>query len=194
MDANAIVAALWCRHHDLAETLRDITADHRDGTSVGLFLRAPAEVAREVVRQRPALPDDTSPPHVTVLYCGALPAARSGELLSVTRALIGGTEPFRVRLADQPSYFPPHDGQHVAKLDVLDGPQHPLHRLRRRLWRGFAAAGIPFEDHWPRYRPHMTLQYLDAAQQYRGAVPRGSWLVNGLDVWGWRHDLYVPFR
>ncbi len=171
-----------------------LSAAYQDGTSVGIFLKAPPEIAR----QRPPLgDDDSSPAHVTVMYIGELKESRRDELMDLTRSVIGGTRAFDVRLAAKPSYFPPSDhseGRKVAKMEILDGAGHPLHRLRQKLWDGFRAAGFPFKDSWPKYKPHMTLGYIEPEAEYDGPVPRGQWTVRGLDLWGWDPDEYVSFR
>jgi len=186
-----IIATLLRRNRpDLANVVA-YDEDHHNGTSVGLFIPLP----RELAAQRPSLgDDDSSPAHCTVMYVGDCKDA--GPLIASTRRVLAGTRPFRVGLSEAVSYFEPNEnnGQRsVAKLEVLDRRGRGLHQLRAQLWAAFERDGVEFSDSFPKYEPHVTLGYLEPGTKYDGERPRGQWMVGSVALWGFKRDLTLPF-
>lgn len=159
-----------------------------DGSKVGLFLPLPPELAS----QRPLLPEDDSPAHVTLLYVGDV-RRREAELLEIVRE-VAAEHPFACRgTLGQQRTLTSHASQLVVYQDVYweDGNPHrwqpsPIERFREALvarlrQMGFGVADIG-ADQW---LPHLTLAYLDDPHAtWSGAPCVGSWHVDRLEVWG----------
>ena len=151
------------------------------GDSPGLFLPLPRELAQKF----PGLGDeDGSPSHVTVLILDALKSKEDQKkLVQVLEETCGKAPKFKATLGPL-SYFDHKDkDRRVAHLPVrFDGD---FAKFRRRLKTALQKAGLSFDDKWPKYRPHVTLAYLDGLDTaWDGPVPQGSWQVDALEVWG----------
>lgn len=186
MCGRVIAALMRAGRPDLANYVA--RGDYHDGTSIGVFLRVPKDIGKG---RLPLGLQDTSPPHITVIYVGKFPQEKAKYLQGVVQGVVRGTKPFRVQLDDKVTYFPPNDeGLRVAKLAVFSDD---LKVLRQRLWDAFKSKGIPFSDSFPKYKPHLTLAYLKPGMTYQGPVPQGRWNVDNVELWGWDTDTVVPF-
>ena len=148
---------------------------------VGLFLPLPASLAA----QFPHLSKDNTPPHVTLLYVGAVPASRKADFVSTVLSVLSVEQgPVRAEL-DQVDYFthPEHDRRvWYARVRF----SRDVARIRDRLRLALEDAGFPVADRSPlAYFPHVTLSYSDGIDsRYEGPVPSGSWSFNSVSVWG----------
>lgn len=151
-----------------------------EGRSVGIFTRVPLLLAEQL----PDLfPHDLSPPHVTVLYCGDIPLARSLHFCALVREVLEGTDPFRVGFGDLGHF-------NTGKRELTPWfawvhIERALRELRDRLRDVLLDAGFPVldagRDHW---RPHTTLAYLPDGEKYTDPVPVGGWRIMQYEVWG----------
>lgn len=151
--------------------------------NVGVFAPLPPELAAQFPERDE---HDSSPPHVTCLYVGRVPDYQATLVRRVLQEAVGWwNKDLHFKLAPSVSYFPPseHSGNcQVAKLDVVCPG---LHVLREQLKEALVRSGVNVADNWPVFRPHATLQYLEpGVSKYTGQVPKGQWVANRLELWG----------
>lgn len=156
-----------------------------DGTSVGFFIPVPEELAE----QFPSLgKEDTSPPHVTLLYVGAVPKAREAEFITVsTRALLKQPGPIIATIGDPDFFVHPDKNRRVWYSAVTFSKD--VAELRDRLWLALEEAGFKVEHSYPLAMfPHITLAYADGEAHehspWKGGMPGGAWSFDSLAVWG----------
>lgn len=122
---------------------------------------------------------DSSPPHVTVLYIGAVPRARFAELEDIIRDVAGDHDPLPLKFREGVEYFENDEGQTIANKGI-DG--QGLTRLHQDLRREVEAAGFEIEHH-DGFIAHATLAYLDGPE-YQGECPEGAWTARTIELWG----------
>lgn len=150
-----------------------------DGSDVGLFIPLPEELAK----QFPSLgSEDTSPPHATFMFVGAVPAERRAEFLSLVGKVLGSFPATTAALTGL-DYFD-NPGSRVAYDKVRF--DRDLSALRWRLREALQDAGFEVGDYHPLvYNPHVTLAYLtDRDGIFKGPIPRGQWTFDSMQVWG----------
>lgn len=152
---------------------------------VGLFIPVPKHLAE----QFPSLgKEDTSPPHVTLLYVGDVPAGRKGDFEEVvTRALSRESGPVMASLGEPDFFVHPGKDRRVWYSRVRFSKD--VAEIRDRLWLALEEAGFEVQDSFPlAYNPHATLAYVDGEAhshaRWEGVVPQGSWSFDGVEVWG----------
>ena len=163
-----------------------------DGKSVGFFLPVPDELAA----QFPSLgKEDTSPPHVTLLYVGEVPKAREKEFISVaTEALAKQPGPVIATIGAPDFFVHPEENRRVWYSAVTFSKD--VAELRDRLWLALEGAGFTVEDARPlAYTPHITLAYVNGEAHehsaWKGNVPGGAWSFDSVAVWGLTKDVEV---
>jgi len=163
-----------------------------DGTSVGLFLPLPEELAREY----PSLGDeDPSPPHVTLLFIGNVPEARQEALLTVLRNTLA-TEPAPIQAwTNGVDHFTHPD----KNREVFYTPirfSRDVGEIRDHLRSELIDAGFEVAHSFPlAFFPHTTLAYSDGTDNvYHGDPPNGAWEFNTVQVWGLPDQVHtLPF-
>ena len=163
-----------------------------DRSSVGLFIRLPKALAE----QYPSLkPEDDSPAHVTFFYGGDVPAKRQAEWLEIVGRVLGEVRgPVRA-VVDGVDYFQhPHTD---PPRTVAFTPLRFSHDMAAIMWNvrdQLMDAGFEAKQYSPLvYRPHTTLGYLDGlGATWDGDVPRGDWMIEGIEVWGLPQMVVIP--
>ena len=161
-------------------------------TGAGVFILIPSDLAK----QFPSLGKfDSSDTHITALYIGKdVPKSKEAELVEVIKDVLAEQEPFEVTFDDHVTYFQPtkhSEGCKVAKMGVKSKGLHTLHT---KLKDAVKEAGIPLDDHFPDYKPHVTLSYMKPPKdKWDGDVPAGSFTVDGAEIWGCGNHKHVEF-
>lgn len=163
--------------------------DSHDYPAAGVFVRVPDALAV----QFPYKPQDTSPPHCTVLYIGATAwdqVTKVREVVAKTAQVLG-VLPCRARFGAL-NYFEKPNGSRVAWVAVEFEPT--LDEYHVALREQLMAEGVMVahrNDWWygdgrrqdGPWVAHATLAYLDAGESYTGPVPVGEWTVERFEVW-----------
>jgi 2'-5' RNA ligase len=152
-------------------------ADRQDrGPDAGVFVTLPPNLAKLF----PYKPEDTSPPHCTVLQIGPTGWDQVTTIRETVARLSVGLLPIKARLGDL-GYFEKADGSRVAWVAVEFDPA--LDSFHLGLRDSLMAAGV-MVDHRPGpWVAHATLAYLNAGEDYSGPIPAGEWVVSRLEVW-----------
>jgi len=170
--------------------------------SAGVFIPLPETLARYFPRK----PEDTSTPHVTLLFIGPLTPDDERKVVEVVRKVADQWPPFRTDLALY-SEFKNAEGVTIAHmvptaticLSQRDGIYRGLAHLHADLYAALDDAGIEvqhnyggekfgtYDDRVATYKPHATLAYVPAGERYEGHRPTGSWQVTEIEVWGSEH-------
>lgn len=177
--------ALECGPQDFNLMFR-VAAQTGDGTSVGLFIPLPEDLAG----QFPKKEEDPSPAHTTFLYIGRVEKAREQALLDAlegafeelgsVRAVLNGVD----RFVNQKSKVV------FSRIRF----SRDLSQIRERVWRALEDAGFEVEDSFPRYNPHTTLEYFsDHHDVWEGVPPVGAWDFNSIELWGLSKKHVIPF-
>lgn len=159
------------------------------GDQVGLFIRAPAHIAVQFSDK----PEDTSPPHVTLLYVGEVDKDQEPLFIETLRkALSAEPAPIRATLQGVDSFKQPAKGLEVFYTKVKFS--RDLGGLKDLLISRLSDAGFKIQDSFPlAYNPHMTLEYAPANTPFTGEVPTGYWDFSEIEVWGLPTVYRIPF-
>lgn len=155
--------------------------DRPVGTSVGLFLPLPAELAG----QFPSLGEnDTSPPHVTLLYVGEVTKDREKEFLRVVREVLANEPgPVRAWLNGVDKFVHSEQAREVFYVPVRFS--RDMGMVRDRLAAELQTAGFEIKNRFPlAYSPHVTLGYFDGFDNPTPTAPEGAWEFDSAQVWG----------
>ena len=153
-----------------------------DGTRVGLFIRIPEGLA-EQFPERPS--EDTSAPHVTLLYVGSVTKDRETEFLEVLHNVLSGWGPVEASFDGLDHFAHPEKDRTVFFARVKF--DRDMGSLRDRLTNHLEQANFQVDNSFPlAFNPHATLDYVDGLHdvEYVGRVPDGSWVVDQIEVWG----------
>ncbi len=151
-----------------------------DGSSVGLFIPLPVHLAKKFPT---LIPDDSSPSHVTLLYIGEVKEAkRQAALIDVLRQMCGRFywTSAEARLGDIDHFD--HGHRIVPHLRVEFSKD--FSSFRRLLKQELEQAGFPVADSHVEYHPHVTLDYMDPEDEWKGPKPKGKWTFDQIEVWG----------
>jgi len=159
--------------------------------SAGIFIVLPEKLAK----QFPSLgKHDDSKPHITALYVGKVAKTKKKLLVETIKELLIGQEPFKIELDDKVTYFPAtkhSDGCKVAKMKIISKDLHTFHN---KLKKALIAAKIKIDDHFPDYKPHVTLQYMKPPKEkWDDEVPYGSCIVKEIEIWGCGKKKVIQF-
>jgi 2'-5' RNA ligase len=161
-------------------------------SDVGFYIPLPEDLAS----QFPDLsPEDTTPPHVTLLYVGPVAKERKGVFLA-TASQILGMQPGPVTAAlTAPDFF----RQPARDLRVWFSSvrfSKDVATVRDRLWNALLDEGFEVQHAFPlAFVPHVTLEYQPGAQRvdrWHGPVPMGVWTFSSVSVWGLGHETEIP--
>lgn len=181
---NKMIRELYRNFDDITKTA-SISKRAGKKNSAGIFAVVPGDLAKGF----PSLGEhDKSKPHITVLYIGKVPKKHENLLEEIIKKVTKEYKPFKVELDDKVSYFPASkhsDGCKIAKLKIIS---KDLHKLHNKLKKAISDAGIEIDDHFPDYKPHVTLEYMEPGKEkYDGDFPKGSWIVESVEIWNDEH-------
>lgn len=152
---------------------------------VGIFVKLPENLASKFKRNS----EDTSKPHVTVLYLGDKYYSDEDSIVAAAYEIAKTTSSFNIKFGEL-GYFE-HDDQTVAFTKVdSDG----LRTLRTALVRAMKKHKVKWEDKWGKYNPHITLDYLKCGDTWEEKIPSGSWTCKELEVWGFDKKHIIKFE
>jgi len=152
--------------------------DREANESVGLFIALPQEFAE----QYPEKSEDTSPPHITVLYLGDTPPQFEDSIIEVAKEVCENFKKFKIKIK-KPKTFENHKNQTIYHSPIFS-PK--LHIFNKTLKRAFQLRQIPIDSKFPDYKPHITIEYVDQGEErkFEDVRPEGEFVVDG--VWLWR--------
>lgn len=125
--------------------------------------------------------------HVTMVYLGKdVPIEVLARAMTVTFSVVNGRSPFAVQ-THRVTTFPPNPVDGVPIIAPIESPD--LHAFRRTLVQAFQAEGVPFNNKYPDYHPHVTLGYtkdetVHAEHTADKALPVVQWGVGEVVMWG----------
>ena len=145
--------------------------------TAGVFIPVPEPAAS----QFPAKPEDPSPPHITVLYVGEIAPEDRSALARMVRVATRWASPFEVEMTDY-GEFKNDDGATIAHMIPRTNGDE-IAALHGSLRRFLEDAGFAVAHHDGPFKPHATLGYVPAGEQYGGPRPAASWQVSNVEVW-----------
>jgi 2'-5' RNA ligase len=134
-----------------------------DGTSLCFMIPIPKPYSHLF----PATLESTQP-HITLAYVGKVESAE--PYITIVRESITGTPFIPIQFEPQVSYFD-QEGERVAKVGIISAELDALHY---DILDRFESAGLPFDNNYPEYQPHATINYLGKGQEYMGDTPQGG--------------------
>jgi len=180
---NILAARVASRYLAAAGEDGDTTGD---GSRVGLFIPLPEWLSE----QYPDLgEEDDSPPHVTLLYVGEVPASEEELFLSiVSEVLAAEPGPIKAWTADVDKFSHPDKGREVFFTPIRFS--RDVGTIRDRLASALKDAGFTIKNSYPlAFSPHTTLAYVDGLDLvWNGPVPNGAWEFDSVQVWGLPED------
>jgi DNA ligase D-like protein (predicted 3'-phosphoesterase) len=161
---------------------RAMMVEAKKHMSVGVFAVLPDSLAK----QFPSLGEhDDSKPHITIAFIGEVPKRQYDLLINTVKGVLYDHGPFEVTIDERPSYFAATKHSDDCKVAKMGVSGKDLHKLHHKLIDALKMAGIEMDNHFPEYKPHVTLSYLPRGQEkYEGKVPHGSWTVKEVEIWG----------
>lgn len=152
--------------------------EHKPGESVGIFIALPEEISK----QFPQLKEDSSPAHITVLYCGDLPLSFEETLKQTVIKCCENIKPFTVSLK-KPKKFVNDKNQTIFHSPVKSSKLDNFHET---LKKALLINQVPVSNKFPEFKPHCTIEYVEEGQEpkYGDIVPVGEWEVNSCWIWG----------
>ncbi len=160
--------------------------------SYGLFIKLPSKIADQFPKKK----EDSSPPHITLLYIGSGPDDEKGagidvaKMIDVLRTEISEMEPFEA-IFDGVGYFKTVNKEDGNICDRVVSHVKVRFEPEKRQWKGYLwtvleKAGIDIIDSFPNFSPHCTLSF-DYDQphsfKYEGHVPSGKFMVEEIELW-----------
>lgn len=162
-------------------TWHDKQRDFPMGEKVGLFILVPEHIAAQFPADGKE-GEDSSPPHVTLLYIGTLPSSFEARMCEVVKEVVENFKSFDVYLGDVKK-FVNDDMQKVFHSPVKS---RKLQSLHEELKDAFKKNQLPFSTKYPEFKPHITIEYVDPGEKRKFADinPEGEWTVDCVWVWG----------
>lgn len=144
-------------------------------------LKIPHETARLLSElEVPGKRSDVAESHITMIYLGKeVPIDVIAQAMKVTYGVTTATAPFSVRTSLVTCFPKGDDGVPV----ICRVESEPLHFLHGRLKTALQLHGVPFNDKWPDFKPHVTLSYADAPMADQ-VIPSVEWGAHELVLWG----------
>lgn len=166
-------------------------------TSCGVFIPLPLNLAK----QFPPKEEDSSPPHVTLLFIGKITETEFEKVVEAVRSVGSRVAPFTLSVngVDQ---FTNEEGQIIPHMKVkAEGCN--LGKFHAQLAHAIEGQEIPVghnygedyngEPRAPQFTAHVTLAYLNPGETYNGPKPSGRWEVSEIEVWG-HNKVKIPLR
>ena len=158
-----------------------------DGTSVGIFIPLPQELAVQFPKARGK---DKSPPHVTFLYIGKVPVDKEEEVADIIERTLHSVGQVTGTLNGL-EYFTNQHGQRIPHISISFDID--MSAVRRQLRRELMDVGVDVADNFHhQYLPHSTLGYFEEGQDYTGPIPVGSWDFDTIELWGCSKKYTIP--
>ena len=158
-----------------------------DGSSVGLFIPLPPELAS----QYEVKSEDPSPPHITILFIGPVPPERGDELVEIVERFVAN-RPAPIAVLNGADAFYKDDGSSVVYSRVQFA--NDMKAIRDLIWAELDAEGFNVKHSFPSFHPHTTIEYRDEANPvWNGPVPTGSWVCDRIEIWGLPEKRTVKF-
>jgi len=151
--------------------------------SAGLFLPLPKHIAKHF----PHKPEDTSPPHVTLLYIGDVPEVDAILYKKIAEVAAAKNPVGKMKLKD-PSFFKNQHDQWIAH-NPIECPG--LEDLRKAIWDACDKIGLEVQDSFKKFKPHATLAYLDK-KKYDGDFFIGDFQPTSVELWGFGKKHKIP--
>lgn len=163
----------------LKQLLTEVEALLAEATdkSVGVFIPVP----RSVAKSWPKFSDeDTSPPHITILYIGELERSDFETVVATVREFARSFAPFEIEMTDY-GEFKNDKGQTIPHMIPRASE---LEKLHYGLRDALELAGVDVQHHEGPFKNHATLGYLEPGESYTGPRPEATWTVSEIEVWG----------
>jgi 2'-5' RNA ligase len=150
---------------------------------------------RQLAKQfKPLGEHDDSDPHVTVLFIGKVPKDKYAVIENIVKGVLKDLAPFELSLDDKVTYFKPSKHSDECKIAKMKVISKDLHKLHNSLKKALEDAGVEIDDHFPDYKPHVTLAYLDdPAAEYNAKIPKGRWVAESIEIWGCGKNKEISF-
>jgi len=154
--------------------------------SAGIFLPLPKHIAKFFPKKK----EDSSPPHVTILYLGGVLKSDKDAYKKVLEVALEKTSKLGKVFLDDLAFFKNQDNQWIAHNPIrCEG----LGDLRKRIWKACEILGLEIQDSFPKFKPHATLAYLDQ-KKYDKEVFVGSFNPTHFEIWGFDQKISVPIK
>ena len=157
-----------------------------NGTSVGLFIPLPAELAT----QYPEKEEDSSPAHVTFLYIGEVAKADEPKFVEALERAFQQIKGPVEAVIGEPDRFMNQDNKVVFSRVRFS---EDLHQLRDEIRESLEHQGVEVGDSFPRWNPHITIEYMGHGDEWEGEPPTGRWAFDSIEVWGLSKKHVIPF-
>jgi 2'-5' RNA ligase len=146
---------------------------------VGLFLPLPERLARQYPPEGKE-GEDTSPPHLTLVYIGDVDDGKVEELREVLSRIVQAVPPMDLRLLP-PTTFQNEEGQTILHSPVA-GPQ--LEQAHNAIKGALQRRGFDVK-HYDEFKPHVTIEYIDPGERskFRYLSPKGRWRADSIGFW-----------
>lgn len=151
-----------------------------DGSEVGIFIRLPSQIGA----QFPLKSQDTSPPHVTLLYIGKV--TQEALLVQVlSKVLHQEIGVVKAKLGAWDTFV--QDDRSVVFYSKVQFSNR-METLRDQIVSALTDAGCPIADSsLLNYTPHVTYAYTtESLAAYYQTLPPcvGSWFFDTVEIWG----------
>ena len=156
---------------------------------VGLFIPLPERLARQYPPDGKE-GEDSSPPHLTLVYIGDVPDDRIDELRAVLTRIVQAIPPLELKL-QPPTTFKNDEGQTILHSPVsgplLERAHNAIDGALKR--RGFDVQG------YDEFKPHVTIEYVDPGAQpkFSYVEPKGQWVADSVGFWVGEDRRSLPF-
>lgn len=134
--------------------------DHKPGESVGVFATVPTNLAKQFPNDGKE-GEDSSPPHVTVLFVGDMQIQLEERLKETVESICEKTKPFTVSI-EKPRRFINDKDQTVIHSPIKSNRLHDFHdELKKQL----LSNQVQVDNKFPEYKPHVTIEYIDKGKK-----------------------------
>jgi 2'-5' RNA ligase len=121
--------------------------------------------------------DDSSNPHITVLYVGEIDNKNITKAIDVIDSVVREMKPIKCEFGDIKSFPNGDDGvPHYVEIIADKGLKELHHLLQSKL----ESAGVPAPQKYKDYKAHATLKYLPEGEDYKGKAPTGEFMINNI--------------
>jgi len=162
--------------------------DKVPGESVGLFITLPSEIAEQYPTEGKE-GQDSSPPHLTLLYIGDIPTQFEEKILEVVKQVCENFRKFKVKIK-KPRKWINDKNQTIYHSPIASSK---LVKLHDALKQAFDLNQIPYSKKYPDFKPHVTIEYVNEGEQpkFQNIKPEGEFIVEGIWIWRLNRALYV---
>lgn len=165
--------------------------DHKPGESVGIFVTIPSNLAKQFPDDGKE-EEDSSPPHITVLFVGDMPLQLEDKLKKTVKSVCDQFKPFVAKIA-KPRKFVNDKNQTIIHSPIKSKKLHKFHdELKKQLLKN----QIPVDSKFPEYKPHITIEYIEKGEnpKYDDIVPEGEWQIDSVWIWGLSEPFWMTLK